>query len=70
MVKVAPALERVGDFRAFPGEDFDEAFAYATLRHAETIGRPVGSRKWLEDMESRTGLALLAGKRGPKPKGN
>jgi putative transposase len=68
VVKVAPALERVGDFRAFLREDFDEAFTYAALRHAETIGRPVGSREWLEDMESRTGLALLPGKRGPKAK--
>ena len=68
VVKVAPVLERVGDFRAFLGEDFDEAFAYAALRHAETIGRPVGSREWLEDMERRTGLALMPGKRGPKPK--
>jgi putative transposase len=25
VVKVAPALERIGDFAAFAGEDFDEA---------------------------------------------
>jgi putative transposase len=69
VVKVAPAMERIGDFAAFLGEDFDEAFTYAALRKAETIGRPVGSQEWLEDMESRTGLALLPGKRGPKPRG-
>lgn len=44
VVKVAPALDRIGDFRAFLREAFDEAFTYAALRHAETIGRPVGSR--------------------------
>ena len=38
MVKVAPALERIADFRAFLGEDFDEAFTYAGSRQAETIG--------------------------------
>ena len=43
---------------------------YAALRHAGTIGRPVGSPEWLEGMESRTGPALLPGKRGPKPRSN
>ena len=41
---------------------------YAALRKAESVGRPVGSREWLEDMEARTGLTLAAGKRGPKPR--
>jgi putative transposase len=65
VVRVAPALERVGDFRAFLGEEFDEALAYASLRRAESVGRPVGSAAWLADMEKRTGRALAAGKRGP-----
>lgn len=69
VVRVAPTLERVGDFRAFLGEAFDEAFTYAALRKAETIGRPVGSREWLEDMAEKTGQQLLPGKRGPRPKG-
>ena len=68
VVRVAPALERVGDFRAFLGADFDEAFTYAALRKAETIGRPVGSADWLEGMAAMTGLSLVPGKRGPKPK--
>jgi putative transposase len=67
---VAPALERIGDFRAFLGEQFDEAFTYAALRHAETIGRPVGSVEWLAEMEQRSGLALLPRKRGPKRRDN
>ena len=68
VVKVAPALDRVGDFAAFLGEDFDEALSYAALRKAESVGRPVGSPEWLADMEARTGRSLTAGKRGPKPR--
>ena len=68
VVKVAPALERVGDFAAFLGEPFDEALSYAALRKAESVGRPVGGSEWLADMEERTGLTLRPQKRGPKPK--
>ncbi|MBY8823789.1 hypothetical protein [Sphingomonas colocasiae] len=68
VVCVAPALERVGDFAAFLGEPFDQAMGYAALRKAESIGRPVGSAQWMEDMEARTGLILKPRKRGPKPK--
>lgn len=68
VVRVAPLLERIGDFRAFLDEAFDEAFTYAALRKAESIGRPLGSRDWLADMEAQTGLSLIPAKRGPKPK--
>jgi len=62
VVRVAPALERIGNFRAFLGEDFDEAFTNAALRKAETIGRPIGSHAWLADMEARNRQALIPGK--------
>ncbi len=65
VVKVASALERVGDFAAFLGEEFDEALDYAALRKAESVGRPVGTKEWLADMEARTGKVLAAQKRGP-----
>src|SRR3954471_2627599 len=68
VVKVAPALERVGDFATFLGESFDEALSYAALRKAEKVGRPIGSAEWLADMEERSGLTLRPHKRGPKPK--
>ena len=68
VVRVAPALERVGSFAAFLGEEFDEALSYAALRKAESVGRPVGSKEWLAEMEARTGKVLAAGKRGPKGK--
>ncbi len=67
VVSVAPALERVGDFKAFLRQDFDEAQAYAALRKAESVGRPVGSPEWLAEMEERSGRVLVAQKRGPKP---
>ena len=65
---MAPALERVGDFAAFLGEDFDKALAYAALRKAESVCRPVGSAQWPADMEARLGRPLAPQKRGPKPK--
>ena len=68
VVRVAPALDRIGNFKAFLDEDFDEAFTYTTLRKTETLGRPVGSKHWLEDMAAKTRYALLPGKRGPKPR--
>ena len=68
VVKVAPALERVGDFAAFLDEPFDEPLAYAGLRKAESVGRPVGSAEWIEAMEARTGFKLAPGRRGPAPK--
>jgi putative transposase len=67
VVTVAPALERVGDFATFLGEDFDEAMTYAALRKAETVGRPIGSADWLVAMETRTGKQLTPAKRGRRP---
>ena len=66
VVKVKPALDRVGDFAAFLAEEVDEDAAYAALRRAETIGRPVGSAEWLAGLEALTGKTIAAGKRGPK----
>lgn len=66
VVTVAPALERVGDFAAFLGEEFDEELTYAALRRAESIGRPIGSPAWLAQMEERLGRSLAPQKRGPK----
>lgn len=70
VVKVAPAIDRIGSFEDFLGEDFDEALTYAALRKAESVGRPVGSPEWLADMERRIGKPLAAAKRGRKPRVN
>jgi putative transposase len=42
LVKVAPLLDRIGDFAAFLGSDEDQQ-ATRALRMAETTGRPLGS---------------------------
>jgi putative transposase len=66
VVKVKPALDRVGDFAAFLAEEMDEDAAFAALRRAETIGRPVGSADWLAALEALTGRTVARGKPGPK----
>ena len=68
LVKVAPALERLGDFARFLAEPIDEAGAFAGLRKAESVGRPIGSAEWIKAMEARTGMKLAPGKRGPARK--
>jgi putative transposase len=65
VVKVGPGLDRVGDFAAFLGEEFDEATTYAALRKAESVGRPIGAPDWLTAMEARTGRQLAPKRRGP-----
>ena len=70
VVRVAPVLERVGDFAAFLAEAVDEASAFAPLRRAESIGRPIGSPDWIAALERRTGRRLAPGKRGPARRNN
>ncbi len=68
LVRVAPVLERYGDFAAFLGVSDDCADAWRALRRSETTGRPLGDPDWIADLERRTGRSLLPKKRGPKPK--
>ena len=68
MVRVAPVLDRVGDFARFLDQPIDEDTAYAALRRAETIGRPIGNPDWLEALEARTGRTLAPARHGPKPR--
>lgn len=68
LVTVAPALARIDDFAAFLADDVDEAAAYAALRKAESIGRPIGDADWVKILEARTGRTLAPAKRGPKPR--
>ncbi|WP_316175688.1 hypothetical protein [Bradyrhizobium sp. SZCCHNRI1073] len=39
----------------------------ARLRAAESIGRPIGSDRFLSRIEKMTGRVLKPAKRGPKP---
>ncbi len=68
LVQVAPVLQRVGDFAGFLAEPVDENQAYAALRRAETIGRPVGDPDWLRALEVRTGRRLRPGTPGRRPR--
>ena len=68
LATVAPVIERTWDFAAFLGNEFDDELGYAAIRRAESVGRPVGSKDWLADMEARTGKVLAAQKRGPVKK--
>jgi len=63
VVRVKPALDRVGEFAASLAEDVDEDAAWLALRRAESIGRPIGSADWIAALEART---LAPGKCGPK----
>jgi putative transposase len=54
---IAPVCERYPDFANFLSEETD----------AETIGRPLGRRKFLDTLERKTRRVLSPAKRGPKP---
>jgi len=68
VVKVAPVLERVGNFREFITTPFDEEAAFLPLRRAETIGRPIGSEEWIRQLEQQFDRPLAPRPRGPKPR--
>jgi putative transposase len=56
----------VPDFAAFlAGTDDGEAFA--RLRAAESIGRPLGEERFMTRLGRLTGPRLRPAKRGPKP---
>jgi putative transposase len=63
VVRVAPLLERVADWRGFLRGGVDEAALAAIRRHART-GRPLGAASWLEDLEARLGRRLRPGTPG------
>ena len=67
-MRVAPVLERYGDFAAFLDEPEDDEAAWRRLRMSESSGRPLGSDAWLAALETRTGRILRPQKRGRKPR--
>jgi putative transposase len=64
---LVPVRERYPDFANFLYEETD-AEMIARLRSAETIGRPLGNRKFLDTLERKTRRVLKPAKRGPKPR--
>jgi putative transposase len=63
---VRPLLDRVARFSDLL-ELGDEGPEVATLRAAETIGRPVGSAAFLDRLSRRLGRPVAPRKRGRKP---
>ncbi len=68
LVKVAPLLEMVGDWKLFLGAATDEEME--KIRLHERSGRPLGSECFVQRLESALERLLKPGKPGPKGKGN
>ena len=67
LVKVAPLLERAGDWQAFLESGLDDP-TRETLRSHERTGRPLGNVSFVEGLEARLGRALARRKPGPQRK--
>jgi len=67
LVKVAPMLERVSNWRDYLACDLDEATKEAFRKHGRT-GRPLGDEAFLEQVEKITGRVLRPQKAGRKRK--
>ena len=64
---LAPVRARYPDFANFLSEQADDAMI-ERLRRAESIGRPIGNRKFLDTVERKTRRVLRPTKPGPKPR--
>lgn len=67
LATVQPVLDRVPDFVSLLERQLPEEAATA-LRRAETIGRPLGSETFFDDLERRLGFVVRPQRRGRKPK--
>jgi len=63
---LAPIRDRFPDFADLLASE-GQTDLFASLRAAESIGRPLGDDRFLARIERRTGRVLKPGKRGPKP---
>ena len=66
LTALAPILDRFPRFADLLATEPD-AEAFARLRAAESIGRPLGDDRFLSRIERATKRLLKPGKRGPKP---
>jgi putative transposase len=66
-VDVEPALSRIDDF-AFVADEANDEAQWSDLLRAEQVGRPVGAKAWIEDLEKQYGRTFSPPKRGPKPR--
>jgi putative transposase len=67
LVKVAPLLAMIGDWRAFLSSALGEE-ELSDIRHHTSTGRPLGDETFLARLEGMVGRVLKPQKRGPKPK--
>jgi putative transposase len=67
LTDTAPVLERVGDFSGVLRVGEDEILS-ASLRRAETIGRPLGDDAFMAHIEAMSGRDPRPGKRGRRTK--
>lgn len=66
LVKVAPLLARVGNWREFLSLSEEEEINL--FRRHERSGRPLGSESFVDRLEGGLARLLRPQKRGPKPK--
>ncbi|MBP6012272.1 MAG: transposase [Alphaproteobacteria bacterium] len=67
LTQCGPVLSRYPNFRALIERGEDEALSQS-LRQAETIGRPLGSDRFIARLERKSGRVLKPAKRGRKAK--
>ena len=67
LVLTRPLLDRVGDFATFLA-NAENPVAIASLRAAETTGRPLGPQDFIRGLERRLGRKLARGQPGPARK--
>jgi putative transposase len=66
LVKTAPLLDRVDNWKAFLGEGLEPA-QRDTIRAAERTGRPLGGPAFVRKLEKKLDRCLTKRKPGPKP---
>ena len=67
-VKVEPALSRTGDFAGFLEAGARADALWSDVLKAELIGRPIGGKAWIAELERAHGRTFAPQKRGPKPR--
>jgi putative transposase len=66
LVRVGPVLDRVNDFSELIETDPDDR-GFASIRAAETTGRPLGTADFVTGLERRLGRRIARQKPGRKP---
>jgi putative transposase len=66
LTSIKPVRKMIADFAGLLASDPEDDL-FDRLRASESIGRPLGSERFLARLERQTGRVLKPGKRGPKP---